>query len=507
MPEILPVLGGSSCAGFDGSITLWGMKKTRFPALVGCLIFLTAATTQAADNVVLQWDNVALQAVRETKFGPPLTARALAILHTCTYDAWAAYDPKAVGTELGATLRRPAAEQTEANKNVAISFAAYRALVDLFPSKQALFASLMSQLSLDPANTSTDPSTPAGVGNAACAAVLAKRHADGSNQLGDLHTGAYTDYTSYLPVNTSQQINDPNRWQPLAVPDAAGVLKTQSFLAPHWGRVQPFALLAGAELRPAPPVLFFAQPKDAQERASNRRFVSQAKSVLDTSARLTDREKVIAEYWADGPASETPPGHWCLLAQFVSRRDGHTVDEDVKMYFALTNALLDASIAAWDAKRAYDSIRPISAIRLLFRGQQVRAWGGPGRGTQTILGENWIPYQAATFVTPPFPAYTSGHSTFSAAAATVLASFTRSAYFGASVTVPAGTSVFEPGLVPAKPVTLKWRTFNDASLQAGKSRIFGGIHFERDNVVGRQMGTVIGRRAWGKAKVLFGDGR
>src|SRR5205823_10687290 len=86
----------------------------------------------ASDNVVLQWDNVALQAIRVTKPGPPIVARALAIVHTAMYDAWAAYDDQAIGTRLGGSLRRPAVERTLVSKNEAVSFAAYRALVDLF---------------------------------------------------------------------------------------------------------------------------------------------------------------------------------------------------------------------------------------------------------------------------------------------------------------------------------------------------------------------------------------
>jgi membrane-associated phospholipid phosphatase len=146
--------------------------------------------------------------------------------------------------------------------------------------------------------------------------------------------------------------------------------------------------------------------------------------VLRDSRELNDRSKSSAAYWWDGLSTELPPGHWCLLAQYVSRRDRHSVDQDAKMFLALTGALLDASIAAWDAKRAYDSVRPITAVRELYRGRTVLAWGGPGRGTRAIRGEDWLPYQPPTVVTPPFAEYVSGHSTFSAASAEVLASFT-----------------------------------------------------------------------------------
>jgi hypothetical protein len=174
----------------------------------------------SGDNVVTQWNQAALQAVRNTRLGPPMVARALAVVHTCIYDAWAAYDADAVGTRFGGILRRPPEERTLINKERAISYAAYRALTDLFPASQApMFEGLMRSLGYDPADASTNPANPAGVGNLAAAAVIAFRHHDGANQLGDLSPGAYSDYTDYRPVNTCDLVNDPDRWQPLRLPD------------------------------------------------------------------------------------------------------------------------------------------------------------------------------------------------------------------------------------------------------------------------------------------------
>src|SRR6185436_3107247 len=153
---------------------------------------------------------------------------------------------------------------------------------------------------------------------------------DGSNQLGDLNPGAYTDYTGYAPVNTPDTVRDLNRWQPLRRPNGT----VQVYLVPFWGRVIPFALKSGSEIRPEKnPALF-------QHTIFGWAFRRQGFEVLGISANLDDRTKMISEYWADGPGSETPPGHWCLLAQGVSRRDGNSLDKDVKLYFALTNALL-----------------------------------------------------------------------------------------------------------------------------------------------------------------------
>src|SRR5438046_3699358 len=139
------------------------------------------------------------------------------------------------------------------------------------------------------------------------------------------------------------------------------------------------------------------------------------------------------------------------------------------MFFALTNAVFDAGIAAWDAKRAFDSVRPVTSIPYLFHGQQIRAWR-PFQGTQTFDGALWVPYQPATFPTPPFPEFISGHSTFSTAGAEILKLFTGSDDFGDAVTLPAGSSTIEPGLTPTEDVTLYCATFTDAANEAGISR-------------------------------------
>jgi hypothetical protein len=134
------------------------------------------------DNVVVRWNVAALQGVRDSHIGPPMVARALAIVHTCIFDAWAVYDKRAMGTQFGDKLRRPKRETHVRQQNEAISFAAYRALVDLFASdKASVFDPLMASLGHDPNNLTINTETPAGIGNVACAAVLEFRHGDGSN--------------------------------------------------------------------------------------------------------------------------------------------------------------------------------------------------------------------------------------------------------------------------------------------------------------------------------------
>ena len=461
-------------------------------------------------NVVIQWNNAALQGVRDSKLGPPMVARALAIVHTCIYDAWAAYDRHALGTQFGGSLRQPPSQRRISNKNEAISFAAYRAAVDLFPGDKAtVFDPLMASLGYDPNDSSTNTETPSGVGNMACAAVLNFRHNDGSNQLGNLTASRvpYADYTGYVPVNPPSTVPvdpatvvDVNHWQPLQYFDASGTFVTPKFIGPQWNKVIPFALTSDDQFRS-----LIAQSGPALFGSAT--FVQQAQDLITISANLTDEQKMIAEYWADGPHSELPPGHWDLFAQFVSARDEHDLVDDVKMFFALTNAIFDAGIVAWDAKRAFDSVRPATAICFLFHGQQIQAWGGPLHGTVTMEGKFWIPYQPSTFPTPPFPEYISGHSSFSAAGAEILKRFTRSDTFGGSVTFAAGSSKVEHGLTPAQPVTLTWNTFTDAANEAGISRRYGGIHFEAGDLVGRAMGRLVANQVWAKAKRLWSGGK
>lgn len=451
--------------------------------------------------MVVTWNDAALQAIRLTHPGPPMVARMLAITNTCMYDAFAAYDSRALGTQYGASLRRPAIERTRANKQKAISFGAYRALVDLFPTEVASFGSVMTSLGYDPTDASTDTATPSGIGNVACAKVLAFRHTDGSNQLGDLGgSGPYTDYTGYVATNTPTTTVDPDLWQPLTIP-ATGV--TQKYIAPFWGQVKPFALTSAAQYLPSVGPATYVPGGSA---ATNQHYIDQANEILAYSANLTDTQKVIAEYWADGPKSELPPGHWILFGEFVSARDHHTIKQDAEMFFALSNTIFDASIAAWGTKRVYTSVRPITAIRYLYSGKAVVAWAGANKGTQTFDGGLWNPYQAASVITPPFPEYVSGHSAFSAAGAQILRYYTGSDDFGASYTNPAGVSRVEPGTTPATSVTLSWPTFSAAADEAGISRRYGGIHFADGDLQGRMMGRKVGDIGWAKSLEYFNGG-
>ena len=353
----------------------------------GTLLFpANAAHAQPAgrDNLAILWDEAALNAVRITPTTPPVAARALAILHTCMFDAWAAYDDVAQGTRLGGSLRRPRAEHTIANKEQAVSYAAYRALEDLFPGQAPTnMDPLMDSLGFRTSDQSEDVQTPVGIGNRACAAVLEFRHRDGANELGDQHSGAYSDYTGFTPANTAEVLNDQNRWQPLLI---NGV--PQRWLLPQWSLVVPFALISGAQFRS----LMLAQGPALYPSPA---YWKQALDVVELSAHLGDREKVIAEYWADGLSTVTPPGHWMVIAQHVSRRDHHSLDQDVKLFFILGNTLMDASIAAWDVKRSADLIRPVTVVRRLLSYQGDAGMGRAGTGNQKHIWERF----------PELPAY------------------------------------------------------------------------------------------------------
>lgn len=433
-------------------------------------------------SVVIQWNQALLEAVRRTGFRPMWTSRALAVVHTAMFDAWAAYDRRADGVYWQGPIRRPAREHTRTNAERAASMAAYRTLADLFPTQRAaLFDPLAAALGLDISDQALDLARPAGIGNQVAAWTLSACHDDGANQLGDRSNGApYSDYTGYQPVNSPDVLSDPNRWQPLRAANGT----VQAFLAPQWRLVTPFALKSASQFRPPAPPQF-----------PSRAYLEEVGEMVTLSAGLTDRQKVIADYWADGPNTETPPGHWNVFAQWVSARDRHSFDEDVVLFFALGSALHDAAIAVWDAKVEYDFIRPLSAVRFVYGDQLIEAWGGPGQGTKRIPGRTFQSYIA----TPPFAEYTSGHSAFSAAAAEVLTRFTGSRRFGASYTRAAGTSTVEPGIVPAAPVTLRWATFQDAADEAGFSRRLGGIHFLSGDHYSRRMGTRVGQLAWRKA--------
>src|SRR5919197_1757543 len=340
------------------------------------------------DNAILKWDEELLQTIRKYpgQTGPTVTSRALGVLHTATYDAWAPYDATAVPTMANGNARvTDVAQRTDANKTIAISWAAYRVLRDLFPV--SLYPNINTDIDYDGqmaellgTTWATDTSPARTIGENAAAAVIAYREHDGANQLGDAPGGTpgvpYSDYTGYQPVNTWDKVNDKMQWQPLCIPlPPPGATtctgKVQQPLTPQWKNIKSFALNAPNQFVPPGP------PAAGPDGSYNAQETDLA---LSDTSNLTDAKKVTAEYWADGPHSEFPPGHWAVIAQALSRKRGDSLDTDVKMFFVLGNEELDAGISAWSAKYAWDCVRVITAIRERYRGKMVTSWLGPYKG-------------------------------------------------------------------------------------------------------------------------------
>jgi hypothetical protein len=516
-----------------------------------------------SDNVILKWDEQLLSTIRAypAATGPTVTARAIGILHTATYDAWAAYDSVAKGTRLLGSLRQADSQRTGQigldNKSKAISFAAYRVLVDLFPSNKfpaktddngtyLLPDVLMTNLHYDPGETDTNTptviDTPAEVGNAAAQAVLDFRrgklprdtstpnpYGDGSNQRGDdprSTSGApYSDTTGYGPQNTWNSLPHPGHWQPLCVLTPAGVQAwtadnsmpllpqppadcplppatgsnyvQQMPLTPQWETVKGFALNPDTQMPPH--LSSLPGPPMAPDGSYDP---TETDLALSDTSNLDAVKKAKAEYWADGPHSEFPPGHTMVFAQAISRMRAHTLDQDAKLFFMLGNAEMDASISAWKLKYDYDCVRVITAIRKRYEDQYITSWLGPNKGYGKVLGKDWLPYQALNVVTPPFPEYVSGHSTFTAAGRTILGGFEGSDKFNAQVVIEAGSSRFEAN-TPATNITLTWKTLTAAADEAGWSRRWGGIHFKSGDEHGRLLGKVVASDVWDKAQIYF----
>ncbi|MEM7758332.1 MAG: vanadium-dependent haloperoxidase [Cyanobacteria bacterium P01_A01_bin.40] len=493
------------------------------------------AIEDPSPTISVLWDKAVQQAVVDTSPGPTVASRAYGILHTAMFDAWAAFDPTAISTQSGDDLQRPEAEITDANKEEAMSFAAYLTLVELFPNRVEIFDELMAELGYDPNNATTDTTTPAGIGNVSAEALLEFRRQDGSNSTGE---------TAYEPLNSPGETVDLESWTPELVPidaEPGTEDRSQQFLTPQWGDVEPFALESGEQFRPEAPEPFLlidgevdldAQTitledtgevleidKDLIGDVINPEFIAQAEEIVDTSANLTDEQKIIAEFWEDGGGTSFPPGTWMTFGQVVSERDNNTLDEDAQLFFSLGNAVFDAGIATWEAKTYYDYARPVRVLRELgelgligeydedLGGYAIEAWGGAGGGTQTILATDFVTYQAPLGdPSPPFAEYTSGHSSFSAAGAEILKLFTGSDEFGASVSFEPGGSIFDSGNTPESTVTLEWDTFSQAADEAGLSRIYGGIHFEDGDVNGGTLGQQIGQEVWSNAQFYIQGG-
>jgi membrane-associated phospholipid phosphatase len=379
-------------------------------------------------NAVLEWNTLTLEAIKGTNTNPLLASRALAITQAAVYDAVNAID----GTYAPYAFNGQA--PPTASPEAAAATAAHDTLVKLFPTRRADFdAALASSLADVPDGPAENQGT--AVGHAAAASILALRRHDGSDAV-----------VPYTPGT------DPGDWQP--TPGAF-----LPALGAQWPQVTPFAMSSGAQFRPAaPPAL------DSAEYAAA--FNEVFELGRNTSTTRTADQLEIARFWADGGGTSYALGHWNIIAQEVSTEEGLDLIGDARLLAQLNIAMADAIIATWDAKFAYNLWRPVTAIRAADTD------GNP----DTTVDTTWTPLLG----TPNFPSYTSAHSTVSRSAATVL-----TAAFGDNYQFTARSEGL-PG------VTRTFDSFEAAAEEAGRSRIYGGIHYLFDNVAGQEAGAIVG---------------
>lgn len=345
---------------------------------------------------------------------------------------------------------------------------------------------------------------------------MINRDADGwrdtFNFSGTLPNGVnviYADNT--VDQNLSDILPAPTKWTPLSLGG-----KTKKYLTPEWGTANKGILSDAkfAELLAAANELY---PSDQQ-------YLNEMQEVSDVTANLTPQQKMIAEYWAGGPSSVTPPGMWMVMMDVVIRSNGLTLYQEIKNYVVLASGLYQSGICAWRLKRDHMQARPVQMIReMKYMSPIHQSWN------DKVLGQYWLPYQTADFVTPPFPDFVSGHSTFSMSSAKLFCCLLQSDQIvlkNPMITLPiinkfspiledntvnfSINSVFllpkcsevQPGVEPITGVSLGWSTWTDMAQSSGRSRIYGGIHVESSNQAGLYLGRLIGDQVWEKLKGL-----
>jgi len=445
-----------------------------------------------ADNLAYKWGEVAMNATADDteKFSPrpTVTSRYLGLIWTAVFDAWSRFDSVAIPVYLSNVDRRPAYERTLRNKETAISFAAYRTMMQYYSSDSAMLTQKMRSFGFEPSNHSLDPATPEGIGNLAAISIIKARMNDGSNQTGNMpgsNGKPYSDYTGYNPVNSPDTMNDVKHWQPKYFSDGKGGKFAPGCLTAHWQLVKPLMLDSANQFRPGPPPAIGSQEIEKE-----------ITDVVNYQANLTNEQKALVEFMRDGPRSVQQAGHWFIFSQEVSKRDKHNLDDDVKMYFAVEAAAMDAFIACWDAKMHYDFARPYTLVHYYFKDKNIKGWGGPEKGWIEMKGQDWRPYSPETFLCPAFPSYVSGHSTVSGACSEILRLFTGDDHFGLQVKRVPG-ELTEPKNI-GEPLFLEFPTFSATADMAGISRVMGGYHIPVENVEGLKLGRKIGNNIFKK---------
>jgi hypothetical protein len=457
-----------------------------------------SSATEWEPNLAYRWGKVALDltAMDTDRFNPrpTVTSRMLGITFTAIFDAWTAYDAKATPVYMDASLKRPNSEHTLENKEIAISYAAYHTLKEYYFSDSLYLQEFMSSLGLDFNDLSMDPETPVGIGNIAANTIIEARKTDGSNHYGEVEgsQGRYWDYTGYNPTNSPDELVDINKWQPKYFADGKGGYFAPRCLTPYWHLVKPLMLERADQFRPGPPPM-----------VGSKQLEEEVQEVIDMQANLTPEQIALIEFMRDGPRSVQQAGHWLKFAQEVSVRDKHGLDDDVKMYFLVEAAAMDAFIASWDTKMFYDYARPFALVHEYHKDKVIIGWAGENKGFKEIKGQDWRPYSPETFLCPPFPSYVSGHSTVSGACAEVLKLFKNDDYFGSEVKLVPGI-LTEPESA-GDTIVLKLPTFTETAELAGISRVLGGYHIQADNIEGLILGRNVGNFVWEKYLEHIGE--
>jgi len=416
-----------------------------------------------------------------------LVLRFTTLITNAWFDASAPYHPKALGvySRLG---RRPAAEVTTRNINIACLYATYRVLNSLLPKRNMDWRAMMNAAMLNPDDASENLATPTGLGNRAGKAIVAFRERDGMNQLGDeggqkYNRQPYADYTGYAPVNTVDDLRDPSRWQPRQVAVGGGIFRVQEFVTPQYRKTRPYSYVNPNQ---------FSVPRPASSNPTGphgrQAYQEQADEVLRASAELTDYKKMVAELFDNKILSLG------FSAVFAAQSRGLSLMDFIHLDFVTNLAAFDTGIAVWNEKTKWDAVRPFSAIRHLYRNRNVTAWGGPGKGTVTDLpASDWKEYLNVA----DHPEYPSGSASFCAAHAQAARLFLGSDTLNWSVPAPKGSSRVEPGITPANDIALgPWTTWSEFEHECGLSRFWGGVHFLPAIEEGRPLGRAIGEIAY-----------
>lgn len=432
-------------------------SPSRLLGLLLIFLVLSSGMLHGQWSVARQWNEQLLSAIRIDTPHPPKHARNLFHTAVAMYDAWAAYDTTAVGY---IHHERATAADVPAARDEAISYAAYRVLKARFVSgpgaatTNAALDAQMATLGYDINVTTTSGTSPAAVGNRIAATILAWGLTDGSNETGGYQDPGYSNPQPPLIVLQGGSAvggipagTDPNRWQPLAL-DAAftqnGIPipnQVQSYVGVTWLNTLPFSLSRSNPgdlwLDPGTPAKL-GGVGDAEYKEHARELMIKSSQINSTTlidispgamgnnplgtddgtghpvnpvtgqpyapnlVKLGDYARVMAEFWADGPDSETPPGHWHVLANEVADTPGFqkriggagpVVDDlewDVKTYFAVAGATHDAACACWGAKRYYEAQRPVTAIRYMCSLGQSSDQGLPSYNANGILLEDGV---------------------------------------------------------------------------------------------------------------------